>query len=171
MLHHGFIAQDLQQIFPNSIVAGKQTDTSYLGVLYSEFVPILTLAIQEQQAIIDSLKTKLDLVFTSKKIKDNSNIYGQKEILNQLPLLFQNHPNPFKGLTFIDYFLPQNSANAFLKVIDNNGKLVRAFSINQLGFGQIELDCSNLAAGTYYYSLLVNSQVIDTKTMIIAIAD
>jgi hypothetical protein len=166
-LHYGFIAQELKEIFPSSIVMGKETDSTLLGVMYEEFIPILTLAIQEQQAVIDSLKQKLDLVFNSTQIRENNNIKTQKEVLNQLPLLFQNHPNPFNGLTFIDYFLPVNSTNAFLKVIDNNGKLVKAFPINQIGFGQVELDCSNLANGTYHYSLLVNSKLIDTKSMII----
>jgi len=64
--------------------------------------------------------------------------------------------------------LPLNATNAFLRVIDNNGKLVKAFPINQTGFGQIELDCTNLASGQYHYSLLVNSKLIDTKSMIIA---
>ncbi len=66
-----------------------------------------------QQSIIDSLKEKLDLFFSSNKIKDNKNIGNQKEVLNELPLLFRNHPNPFNGFTFIDYFLPLNASNAF----------------------------------------------------------
>ena len=99
---------------------------------------------------------------------NNSELLPQKVVLNQLPILFQNHPNPSYGFTFIDYYLPDNSINAFLKVIDNNGKLIKAFSINQIGFGQIELDCSKLASGSYYYSLLVNGDIIDTKTMVIA---
>ena len=176
--HHGFIAQELKEIFPNSIVQGKESDSSYYGVTYDEFVPILTLALQEQQAIIeaqkssiDSLKRKLNFVFAINQIKDIKNVNNQKESINQLPLLFQNHPNPFNGFTFIDYYIPDNITDAFLRVIDNNGKLVKAFSINKTGFGQIELDCSNLASGQYHYSLLVNSQLIDTKSMIIAIAN
>ncbi len=176
--HHGFMAQELKEIFPNSIVQGKETDSSYFGVTYDEFVPILTLAMQEQHEIIetqkasiDSLKQKLNLVFAANQIKENKNINAQKESIKQLPLLFQNHPNPFNGFTFIDYFLPNNITDAFLKVIDNNGKLVKAFPINKKGFGQIELDCKNLASGQYYYSLLVNSKIVETKSMIIAVAD
>ena len=93
----------------------------------------------------------------------------QKEMLNQLPVLFQNHPNPFNGFTYVDYFLPPNASNAFLRVVDINGKLIKSFPINNLGYGQIQLDCTNLATGTYYYSLLVNGKSVDTKTMLIAI--
>ena len=166
--HYGYIAQELQKIFPNSIVGGKETDTSYLGVAYNEFVPISTLAIQQQQQIIDSLKQRLDLIFSSNPVKKDMSIATQKETLNQSPLLFQNHPNPFNGVTFIDYFLPANSTNAFLKVKDNNGKLINSFQLNHAGFGQVELDCRHFAAGTYYYSLIVNSKLIDTKIMVIA---
>ncbi|NUM32326.1 MAG: tail fiber domain-containing protein [Bacteroidetes bacterium] len=170
-LHYGFIAQELKKIFPNSIVYGEETDSSYLGVIYSEFIPILTLAIQEQQAIIDSLKQKLELIFSLNKIKDEKNINIQKEILNKQPLLFQNHPNPFNGYTYIDYYLPENLINVFLKVTDNNGKLVKAFEIEKTGFGQVEIDCRELAAGMYYYSLITDSKIIDTKSMMIIARD
>jgi hypothetical protein len=177
-LHHGFIAQELRNSFPNSVVHGTETDSTYLGVMYDEIIPILTKAIQEQQSIIesqevdiDSLKQKLNLFFAANTIKENKNLNTQKESINQLPLLFQNHPNPFNGFTFIDYFLPNNITDAFLRVIDNTGKLVKAFPINKTGFGQIELDCSNLASGQYHYSLLVNSKLIDNKSMIISEAN
>jgi trimeric autotransporter adhesin len=67
-----------------------------------------------------------------------------------------------------DYFLPSNASNAFIRVVDNNGKLIKAFDLTKTGYGQVELDCSNLALGTYHYTLLVNSQMIDTKSMIVA---
>ena len=33
---------------------------------------------------------------------------------------------------------------------------------------QVELDCKNIVAGTYHYTLIVNSTIIDTKTMVVA---
>ena len=72
------------------------------------------------------------------------------------------------GVTFIEYFLPQNSSNAFIRITDSNGKLVQAFNLNNTGYGQIELNCANLAQGTYHYSLLVDSKIIETKTMLVA---
>lgn len=163
----GFIAQELAEVLPECVYI-PENDSNLYGVRYMQIIPVLANAIKEQNAIIDSLKQKLDLVFSSSKINDVQDIGNQKEVLNEVPLLFQNHPNPFNGITFIDYFLPKNATNAFLRVIDNNGKLVKAFTIYQTGFGQVELDCSNLSEGQYHYSLLVNSKLIDTKTMIIS---
>jgi hypothetical protein len=63
----GVIAQELEQIFPNMIeeqpdvVNGKEVlDTTTKTVKYSVFVPMLIKALQEQQAIIESLKARLD---------------------------------------------------------------------------------------------------------------
>jgi hypothetical protein len=65
----------------------------------------------------------------------------------------------------------QISQNAFIRVVDNNGKLIKAFQINAIGYGQVELDCSNLVSGTYHYSLLVNGKLIDTKSMVLTNLD
>ena len=70
-----------------------------------------------------------------------------------------------------NYFLPSNASNAFIRVVDNNGKLIKAFQINAIGYGQVELDCSNLVSGTYHYSLLVNGKLIDTKSMVLTNLD
>ena len=63
----GVIAQELETIFPNmieeqpDIVNGKEIlNTTTKSVKYSVFVPMLIKAIQEQQAIIESLKARLD---------------------------------------------------------------------------------------------------------------
>ena len=63
----GLIAQDVEQVFPQVIdkiklpskVDEEQTDeTEYLGVRYTELIPVLVKAIQELQAQINELKNK-----------------------------------------------------------------------------------------------------------------
>jgi hypothetical protein len=63
----GVIAQELETIFPALIdeIEDKDKDGNSLGtttkhVKYSIFVPMLIKAMQEQQAIIESLKARLD---------------------------------------------------------------------------------------------------------------
>jgi hypothetical protein len=63
----GVVAQELEQVFPSMIELHKDRDTNGedLGtttkaVKYSVFVPMLIKAVQEQQAIIEELKARID---------------------------------------------------------------------------------------------------------------
>lgn len=56
----GFIAQDLKTLFPKAIVNEGQDKDKLLSVNYTELIPVLTKAIQEQQKIIDEEKAKND---------------------------------------------------------------------------------------------------------------
>jgi hypothetical protein len=53
----GVVAQELEQVFPMMI---EETNEGTKSVKYSVFVPMLIKAIQEQQAIIELLKARLD---------------------------------------------------------------------------------------------------------------
>ena len=58
----GFIAQEVQQIIPE-VVTGKEGDLSKgesLGIVYGNLVPVLTKAIQEQQATIQKQQTAIE---------------------------------------------------------------------------------------------------------------
>jgi hypothetical protein len=63
----GVIAQELEKIFPSMVEEsserdedGNEIDTTTKSVKYSVFVPILIKAMQEQQAIIDDLKARIE---------------------------------------------------------------------------------------------------------------
>lgn len=61
----GFIAQEMEKIIPEAVEAPKN-DSDHYGVRYEELIPVLTKAIQEQQAEIDALKKRneaTDLAF------------------------------------------------------------------------------------------------------------
>jgi len=58
----GFIAQEVQSLVPE-VVTGKEGDLSKgetLGLTYANLVPVLTKAIQEQQAMIEQLKAEIE---------------------------------------------------------------------------------------------------------------
>ena len=57
----GLIAQDLETTFPQVIdkFKYKEDDTEYLNVRYTDLVPVLVKAIQEQQATITSLQDRI----------------------------------------------------------------------------------------------------------------
>jgi hypothetical protein len=164
---YGFIAQEIKEVLPNIVTKGSD---GYYSVNYIAIIPVLTQAIKEQQRTIKALEEKVTALVETNKTKGSFDAESptQKEAVNTRALLFQNNPNPFNNVTFIEYFLPQNTQSAFVKVIDNNGKLVKAFPVNETGYGQLELDCTNLQSGIYYYSLIVDKQVIDTLKMVVA---
>ena len=53
----GLIAQDVEKAFPQLIDKNKD---GYLGVRYTELIPVLVKAIQEQQTQIEQLKQQLN---------------------------------------------------------------------------------------------------------------
>ena len=88
-------------------------------------------------------------------------------IEENLPWLGQNHPNPFTGETMIPYYLPEGSAGAYLRIINTEGIVLQTVNITQTGESAITLAAHALPPGVYFYSLLINGQVIDTKRMIV----
>ena len=59
----GFIAQEFQEVLPNSISTFKagEDGIDYLTMNHEELIPTLVKAIQEQQAIIEQLKAKVGI--------------------------------------------------------------------------------------------------------------
>jgi hypothetical protein len=60
----GFLAHELQEVFPDAVTGAKDAvdangEPDYQSVDYSKLVPTLVAAMQDQQAIIDSLKVRL----------------------------------------------------------------------------------------------------------------
>jgi hypothetical protein len=64
-VNSGFIAQDVEEVFPEFVVenmsdAGQEARKGLTGGMTSGIIPHLVKAIQEQQAVINSLKARLD---------------------------------------------------------------------------------------------------------------
>ena len=55
----GFLAHEVQDIVPNA-VAGEKDGEKMQSIDHSKLVPLLTKAIQEQQTIIDDLKSRIE---------------------------------------------------------------------------------------------------------------
>ncbi len=60
----GLIAQELQEIIPEVVEIGDDENKT-LGVYYSDLIPVLVKAIQDQQSEIESLKEKVNTIETS----------------------------------------------------------------------------------------------------------
>jgi hypothetical protein len=81
--------------------------------------------------------------------------------------LYQNTPNPFKGVTTIGFNLTQAGV-ANLKITDVSGKILKNIEIESAeGYNEVRLNSSELpATGVVYYTLKTNAGTA-TKRMVI----
>ena len=168
--YSGFLAQDVQTIFPKYVEYNEDSDI--LEINYLGFVPELVNAIKEQQKIIESLQQEIKNLkrtgqtIQPKSVKNTKSLLSQKDLEDNC-MLYQNNPNPFSQSTTIEYFLPDDAENAMICIYDMNGKQLRCFRLENCGYGNIEIVGSDLDAGMYMYSLIVNGQLVYTKRMVL----
>lgn len=82
--------------------------------------------------------------------------------------LSQNYPNPFNPNTIINYQLP-TSGFVKLNIYDVSGKLIKELVKEKQNAGSHSVNFSGegLSSGIYYYCLITNGLVIDTKKAIL----
>ena len=169
---HGFIAQDMEKVFPELVMEVKtpifkindktgeqmvERIEIFKGINYTSIISVLTKSVQEQQQMIETLNQKIDQLQTANKTTAaTSNGYT----------LSQNVPNPFTSNTIINYQLPANSVNAILAVFDLTGKMLLQYNLAKAA-NQISINGSSLAAGIYIYSLIVNGNEVVSKRMVL----
>ena len=158
-LHLGFIAQEIQKVFPELVSTDKQ---GYLAVNYVGLIPVLVSALQEQKATIDSLKKIM--YATSSNSRLSSNVSDNIPSTTQL---FQNVPNPFDQTTTISYSVPSTATQVSIIIFNMLGTQIQRFDNLQTGNGQLQFDGTKLGAGMYLYSLIVDNKEVDTKRMIL----
>lgn len=83
-------------------------------------------------------------------------------------VLAQNYPNPFNPSTTISYSIP-NSSKVLLKVFNSLGQEVATLvDRNQpIGIHSISWDASSVSSGVYFYQLIVGSNVLTKKMILI----
>ena len=160
---------------------------------YTALIPVLIQGLQEQQNIISNLEnTVKDLtntvnnllpfgnsggIFLNQNTSNNAlGLKNQSEeneqtnlVDNNTDFLLQNHPNPFNEKTTIEYTINSNTIEAELMIFDLQGSLALTKALNtQTGKNNITIQAGELKPGMYYYSLVVNGELKDTKRMIIS---
>ncbi len=83
-------------------------------------------------------------------------------------VLKQNHPNPFQAATTIPHFVPENVKEAILKITAANGQIVKTIRIESRGNGETQLQTHALSPGTYFYTLILDGNLLETKSMILS---
>jgi len=180
-------AQELQKaapylvhdfIYENEDAEGNILSTEeYLKIDFSAMTWVLVNSVKEQQVLIEEKEVRItELEDEMEAIKNQLNeintLLGlnndSKEVIinGKQAFLGQNFPNPHKGETVIEYFIPTLNNNAEIQVYDISGKLIKTVSINEAGKGQVNLTVKDLPNGNYSYALSVDGKLVDTKRMI-----
>jgi|GEM_PF-854511 len=179
--HIGFIAQELQQVFPELVYVGSD---SMLKVDYISLIPVLVESMKEMSnnRIFDSTRIQalesklLSLETQLSKCCGKSTTKGAVDpiatsVSNEPDVnaasLSQNVPNPFNQTTKIGYYLPSTTNQAVLYIYNMNGNQIKSISIIQKGNGSITIIGSELQPGMYIYTLVADGKEVDTKRMIL----
>jgi len=175
-LYSGFVAQEVEETaskfgYDFSGVYKPANDKDVYGLSYAEFVVPLVKAVQElsnknddKDKMIEELKAKNNEL-ENRLAKVEAIVLSNNSSAGNISVAYikQNMPNPFNNTTVVNYYTP---AAAQIQITDMKGAVIRNYSINK-GTGQLTISKTQLAPGTYNYTLYVGGNKIDTKRMII----
>lgn len=189
----GIIAQEIQEVAPYTVSNyiyedDKGAKEEYLQFDGTALTYMLINAVQEQNQMIEKKnKENQELKIQVNRLEERmakleallskgstSNISlpsnTQQDVFlngaNQARLL-QNAPNPFKTQTTVKYFLPNNTTDAFLRISDQAGRVLKNIKLEGTGEGQVNINAQELPVGTYTYTLLIGSKPVDVKQMVL----
>ena len=185
---YGFIAQEVKSVFPDlvqninkpefkdkeGIVTSKGGE--YTAMNYFELIPILTKALQEQQASIVSQQNKinelnqkvLQLIGNNEPTDNQNPDKAQLDVIlsdHDVVLLDQNVPNPFAEQTVISYSIPRNTKSAQILFYNTAGKLIKSVNVRENGKGKLNVFADDLSSGIYSYTLVIDGKVVYTRKM------
>ncbi|MEM1122998.1 MAG: tail fiber domain-containing protein [Bacteroidota bacterium] len=127
-------------------------------------------ALEQEIATFVQLKAEmieLKKILSNQQLTPKHSIQLSEEATHQKAYLQQNSPNPFNGITTIAYFVPDGVQQAMIQITDISGKVLERFPISQNGEGTVEVDTTRITTGQYFYSLILEKQVVDTKQMVL----
>ena len=76
------------------------------------------------------------------------------------------YPNPANQNVSLDYRFDVNVDAASIKIVNLLGSVVKEVEMNQ-NAGKISIDISDLNNGIYFYSVVVNNEILRTKKLVI----
>jgi len=177
-LQHGFIAQELEEVYPELVEEvthgiynenGEMTGSKTLkAVNYIGLISVLTESVIELNEEVESLKGQLANNTKTYVVTNNNTLSPEqvKDIAANGYYLGQNTPNPFSEVTTIEYSIPQNESDASVWIMNLNGQVIKEYKLNERK-GSITVNAGALQKGVYLYSLIGSGQEIISKKMVV----
>ncbi|MEM9681157.1 MAG: T9SS type A sorting domain-containing protein, partial [Bacteroidota bacterium] len=99
--------------------------------------------------------------------KGNHEVNNEQKTTFPSSSLGQNQPNPFEGTTTIPLNIDTSVEQATLLIYNIQGNLEKEIVIAERGNSTITLDMNSFASGNYFYALIIDGKLIETKQMIL----
>ncbi|WP_046755052.1 tail fiber domain-containing protein [Kordia jejudonensis] len=174
-LQHGFIAQNVEEVFPELVSTIKKPILDennkelgiyeYKSVNYIGMISILTSSLKEMNEEMTLLKSELADLRYEAQSNEKSKVEDDEGTIDGGFLMEQNKPNPFTDQSVINYRLPSDT-KASIAVVDLSGKFVKEYELaNEKG--QLIINSSDIGKGIFIYTLISGNEVIISKKMII----
>jgi hypothetical protein len=181
---YGFIAQDVEQVLPNLVEEAefntarapqseeasaqqrKEEIISYKSLNYTELIPIMVKAMQEQDAENKALKEEVAELRKMVLELKNGALNNGSDLSSAY--LQQSTPNPTSTSALIRYYIPQNITAANIVFTDIKGAIIKSITVSNKGTGQLTINTAAWNAGTYTYTLYINGTQTDSRKLVIA---
>jgi hypothetical protein len=170
---HGFISQELAEVFPELTKDitkpvfdedGKiLSELSFKAINYVGMISILTEAIKELNAELTAVRQDLNEYKATDVVR--TQLFQNQNSINGYSIE-QNVPNPFADKTSIRFQLAPGVETATLSVFNLNGTFVKDYTLEG-NSGEVEILASEIGKGMFIYSLNQNGQEIISKRMIV----
>ena len=160
-IQYGLDAEQLKAVYPELVY---EDDNGNVSINYVEMVPLLVQSINELKAEIAELKGT-----SAKKAKKPAGTTAIEETVSDVDMvrMDQNKPNPFSESTVITLNIPERTQKASIFIYDMSGKQVQNIAVSERGETNITVYASDLTAGMYIYTLVVDGKVSVTRRMIV----
>lgn len=145
----------------------QQDKEGNYSINYVEMVPLLVKGMNEMSAKIETLEQQLEVEKQAKRVKSETT--GIENNVSDIDMvrMDQNKPNPFSESTVIGLNIPEKTQKANIFIYDLSGKQIQNVPVAERGETNITVYASELGAGMYIYTLVVDGKVVVTRKMIV----
>lgn len=158
-IQYGLAADQLKTVYPELVYEDANGNVS---INYVEMIPLLVQSINELKSELAELKGT-----SSKKAKAQTTAIEETVSDIDMVRMDQNKPNPFSESTVITLNIPDKAQTANIFIYDMSGKQVQNIAVSERGETNITVYASDLSAGMYIYTLVVDGKVAVTRRMIV----
>ncbi len=161
-IQYSLAADQLKEVYPELVYEDKEGNVS---INYIEMIPLLVQSINELSSELAELKGA-----SNRKAKAKAQTTAIEDAADDMDQvrMDQNKPNPFSGSTVITLSVPKKAKQAAIFIYDLSGKQVESVPVEERGKTNITFYASNLSAGMYIYSLVVDGQMKVTRRMMVS---